>query len=206
MSSTEAKRWGSGTRLDSQFAQDQILDAAQQCYLSIGVPKTTVEDIAKEACVSRTTVYRYFKNRDEILTALVMRSSMILMDGIKLQCQNIDELGPFLVESMTYILVSAPALPTHELFFGPEGAAITSRLCVSSNDVFAVGVSLIEPWYYKAQGAGTLPADVSAVDVIEWVARILLSYWSNPPVFLEDEAKVRRHMQIFVEPVFSRKV
>ena len=51
------------------------LDAAASCYTRFGLAKTTVEDVAQAAGVSRATLYRHFKNRDELLVAVIAREA-----------------------------------------------------------------------------------------------------------------------------------
>lgn len=47
-----------------------ILDAARACFLQFGYAKTSLEDIAQRARISRPLIYRAFKNKDEILGAV----------------------------------------------------------------------------------------------------------------------------------------
>lgn len=49
---------------------DRIIAAAEACILERHLPKATMEIIAKRAGLSRKTVYRTFKNRDELLGTL----------------------------------------------------------------------------------------------------------------------------------------
>lgn len=197
-------RWGTGSRADSQFAQDQILDAACDCYLRIGVNKTSVDMVAKEAKVSRTTVYRYFQNRDELLTSLVIRESHKLIELVQEKTQHIDRLADFMVEAMVLSLLEAPKMKTHDLFFGEEAVSITSRLCVSSDQVYSIGQKLIEPLHHKAIADGDIPPSMTTLHVIEWVARVLLSYWSNPNPLMQDEASLREMMTMFLYPVLTQ--
>jgi len=48
----------------------EILDAALSCFLQFGYTKTSLEDIAKAAHLSRPLIYRKFKNKEEILKAV----------------------------------------------------------------------------------------------------------------------------------------
>jgi AcrR family transcriptional regulator len=196
-------RWGTGTRADSQFARDQILEAACNCYLRLGVNKTSVETVAKEAKVSRTTVYRYFANRDELLTALVIRESEHLMDLVKRGARGIDNLADFMVEGVVLVLIEAPKMRTHELFFGAESNSITNRLCVSSEEVFAIGLQLIEPLHKKAVAEGDIPATMTTLHVIEWTVRLLLSYWSNPNPMMNTEEQLRDMFRMFLRPALK---
>lgn len=171
-----ATRWGTGSRADTLSGREQILDAALRCYASDGVIKTTVEHVAREAKVSRTTVYRYFKNRDEVLSAVVLRESMQILQVMQVQLAHIDDLVEFLVEGMVFCLVEAPKMPLYPYGFGEEGAVLTSRLSISSEEVLALGAEIVRPYYEKAVQRGVLRSTVDPVSLVEWVVRILLSY------------------------------
>jgi AcrR family transcriptional regulator len=175
-----ATRWGKGTRADSLSGREQILDAALRCYAREGVIKTTVEHVAREAKVSRTTVYRYFKNRDEVLSAVVLHESMQILQAMQTQLAHIDDLVEFLVEGMVYCLIEAPKMPLYPYGFGEEGAVLTSRLSISSEEVLTLGIELIRPFYEMAQQRGVLRESVEPVSLVEWVVRLLLSYMVAP--------------------------
>jgi TetR/AcrR family transcriptional regulator, transcriptional repressor of aconitase len=48
-----------------------ILDAARECFLKFGYAKSSLEDIAKQAAISRPLIYRKFKSKEEIFGAVV---------------------------------------------------------------------------------------------------------------------------------------
>ncbi|CAM4510952.1 TetR/AcrR family transcriptional regulator [Corallococcus exiguus] len=48
----------------------RILTAARWCFLNFGFAKTALEDIAKRAGLSRTLLYRTFKDKEEIYRAV----------------------------------------------------------------------------------------------------------------------------------------
>jgi AcrR family transcriptional regulator len=49
----------------------QILDSAIQCFSDKGYETTTVDDIVREAGISKGMVYTYFKSKEEIFLAIV---------------------------------------------------------------------------------------------------------------------------------------
>lgn len=53
--------------------RDRILEAAYACIARYGIGKTTVDDAAREAKLSRATVYRYFPGGKDQLIAEVIR-------------------------------------------------------------------------------------------------------------------------------------
>ena len=48
-----------------------ILDAARDCILKFGYAKSSLEDIAKQAALSRPLIYRKFKSKEEIFGAVL---------------------------------------------------------------------------------------------------------------------------------------
>ena len=61
------------SKLSDQRAEARrvdILDAARWCFLNFGFAKTTFDDIAKRAGISRTLLYRSFKNKEDVFTAV----------------------------------------------------------------------------------------------------------------------------------------
>lgn len=50
--------------------RDKVLTAARWCFLNFGFAKTAFEDIAKRAGLSRTLLYRLFKDKQDIYRAV----------------------------------------------------------------------------------------------------------------------------------------
>src|SRR5215471_20584983 len=51
---------------DTAARRAKILLAARRCFLNFGFAKTSFEDIAKRAHLSRTLLYRIFKDKEDI--------------------------------------------------------------------------------------------------------------------------------------------
>ena len=61
-------------RLPSQPAEttrDGILEAARRRFQRFGVRKTTVDEVAREAGCSRTTLYAHFRNKEDLYASLL---------------------------------------------------------------------------------------------------------------------------------------
>lgn len=61
--------------MSSQTEQDQlsqqILETASGLYLKYGLKKVTMDDISKAVGKSRTSIYYYYKNREEVFQAVL---------------------------------------------------------------------------------------------------------------------------------------
>jgi AcrR family transcriptional regulator len=51
--------------------RDGILEAARRRFLRFGVPKTTMDEVAREAGCSRTTLYSHFRNKQDLYARLL---------------------------------------------------------------------------------------------------------------------------------------
>ncbi|WP_407675252.1 TetR/AcrR family transcriptional regulator [Nocardia puris] len=62
---------------------DALLDAAEFCFEEIGLSATTMEDIARQAGVSRATVYRHFANRESVVSGVILRTASRYLGRIR---------------------------------------------------------------------------------------------------------------------------
>jgi AcrR family transcriptional regulator len=70
-----------------QFNRDNIIKAARMLFEEKGILATTVDDIAKEADYSKSTLYVYFKSKDEILNT-ILYEQMLMLKEILDKCIN----------------------------------------------------------------------------------------------------------------------
>ncbi|GAA4333772.1 TetR/AcrR family transcriptional regulator [Mucilaginibacter gynuensis] len=52
---------------------DRILTGAEELFLKAGIKSVTMDDIAKQLGMSKKTIYQFFKDKNELVTALVKR-------------------------------------------------------------------------------------------------------------------------------------
>lgn len=61
------------TRAEALVTRDRILDTAEKVFEKKGVSKTTLEDIASAAGVTRGAIYGHFRNKDALFIAMFER-------------------------------------------------------------------------------------------------------------------------------------
>lgn len=75
--------WGSDSALlDDEEARRRLVAATIRCVLRRGSGRIRVEEVAAEAGVSRSTVYRYFKTRDDLIRAVLLSRVDEAMGGV----------------------------------------------------------------------------------------------------------------------------
>jgi AcrR family transcriptional regulator len=89
----------------------RILDAAFASVRDFGVSRTTVEDVAQRAGLSRQTVYRYFPSKDHLVLALVLREEEKFIDGTRRAFFSEEDLEGAFARAITYCLEYAREHP-----------------------------------------------------------------------------------------------
>lgn len=63
---------------DPSVHQNRIADQAEKLFARMGIESTSMDDIAKAAGYSKATLYVYFKNKEDIVSFLTLRSMSAL--------------------------------------------------------------------------------------------------------------------------------
>lgn len=71
------------TKEETEATREGILDAAELCFLEQGVFRTTLEHIAARAGYTRGAVYWHFKNKLEVLHAVMDRVVVPIHSGLE---------------------------------------------------------------------------------------------------------------------------
>jgi len=84
-----------------------ILDAALRVFRKWGLNKTTMEDVAREAGKGKSTLYYYYKSKDEIFYAVVILEMQLILEKAKKSIEGIvsgkEKLKQYIVSSLTEI-------------------------------------------------------------------------------------------------------
>ncbi len=90
---------------ERQRRRNEILDAAEKIFFSKGIINSSMEDIAREAELSRRTLYLYFKAKEDLQFAIAQRGAEIVnkkmrekTDNNKKGLENLIELGRVLIQ------------------------------------------------------------------------------------------------------------
>jgi AcrR family transcriptional regulator len=177
----------------------QILDAASTCIARVGLTKTTLDDVAREAGCARATVYRCFANKQQLLSALVVRDADTLRDRVVVASALSETLGDAIAAVVT---ASVEYLHGHRaLAFvcAHEPELLLPFLAFEREDaVLRTAAVLVAPAF-----ARFVDTDAAA-RLGEWIARIALSHLFSPSEGFDiaDAEHVRALVDEFVVPGF----
>lgn len=63
---------------EKEHRRSSILDAAERVFFSKNRGNPTMEDVAKEAELSKGALYLYFKNKEELFIGIILRAILIM--------------------------------------------------------------------------------------------------------------------------------
>lgn len=183
----------------AEALEDRLVDAMRECIGRWGVAKTTADDIARAAGVSRATLYRAFPGgKDVAFEALVRHEVHRFFAATTDRLHEAHDLEDLLVVGITgaarflsghdalrYVLTHEPERILPELAFHRLQRALD------------VAVAFATPHLRRFVRDSS-----SAEEHAEWIVRILLSYAMNPSPTLDltDHASVRRFVATYLLP------
>ena len=68
---------------EKEEKRNVIVDAAEKLFFDKGFDNVSMEDIAKAVGVNRATLYLYFKNKESMYFAVVLRGVRIMNEGLR---------------------------------------------------------------------------------------------------------------------------
>jgi len=167
-----------------------ILEATYACVGRWGLSKTTVEDAAREAGVSRATVYRYFPGgRDELMSAVVSWEYARFFTRLYDEVHSATSLEEVMERGLTF---AGRSITEHEVLqriLQTEPDVLLPRLTTEARGTQELVAAFLVPYLTRHE----LAPGVSVAEAADFLARMVLSYISSPGRWnLDDPSQVAR--------------
>ena len=158
---------------------DPFLDAASTCFARHGVRRTSVQDIARELKVDRTTVYRQVGNVDRIVLLLMARELHRLIEALPESVLGLE--GPeVIVDVMATVIAFGRNHPVLAKVVADEPELIGPFLVTDAPPMLDAIAALLAPILQAAMDAGEL-AQRDPLAVAQMLVRLCLSCLLAPP-------------------------
>ena len=178
------------------------MDAAEACFDKYGIGKTTMDDIAKMAGVSRPTVYRHFNDRDTLILAVVLRRSRQLVDRAQKFIRKQATFEEQLVEGLLFMVDKGRKDPFVRLLVSPAHMDLANQILGGSTAAVDLAYEMWEPILLEARERGELRSDLDLRAIATWITYLTLLLIGRGDV--EPDVNAQRQMlQTFVTPAFE---
>jgi AcrR family transcriptional regulator len=139
----------------------RLIAAARACFARHGVAKTAIEDVAREAGVSRPTVYRYLGDRTTLIRTVVVEQARQIIEETHRVMETYPDFEDKVVEGMLHAVARSREDPVVGILVSPEHMALASQVVAMSETTVDLNVELWMPTLRKAQNAGYLRSDLN---------------------------------------------
>ncbi|MCF3939664.1 TetR/AcrR family transcriptional regulator [Gordonia tangerina] len=187
---------------DVDEARKQIMVAAERVFQRYGVAKTTMDDIGREAGVSRPTVYRYFGDRDTLISALIERRSRMLFVKARKFLLDQETFADQLVEGLIFLVDRGRKDPLVRILVSPEHMQMAEPLVGSSGLAARLTAEMWEPVIDRAVERGEVRPDLDKQKMAEWIALVQFILVGRLDFDRPDDPVHREMLRDFVLPAF----
>ena len=185
----------------AEATTDKILDAAVNCFQHDSIDNVTMSDIIAASGLARTTVYRHFPVKDDIISQLVLRDIDYLiqhLDSIRERHQT-ESLERQQLEVLYFVIDEISNRPLLNELFSQDPMRI-NRLGLSNDRVVAYTQQALKSTFNLIKSSGRLRSGVRLEDFSDWCRRVIMSFVLMPHREQIDPTQKRAYIQNFIVP------
>lgn len=162
-----------------------------------------MDHIAKQARVSRATVYRYFSGRDAVVSGVILRATERYLEKVQPRITAQPDLGQAVLEFVEVTVRAATRDETIGLLFKSDdhlaGIGFAEDTSVA---LFELVTEFLRPVF--AAHWGDVRPGISVDDAAEWILRTILSLLSVRGPRLRSSDGLHGYLQGFLLPAIVR--
>jgi AcrR family transcriptional regulator len=149
-----------------------ILEAAEACFEQFGIAKTTMEDVARAARVSRGTLYNYYQDRDSLIVESVARRARQNFKPAREYIAQWDRFEDRILEGISQNIARGVHDPLVNRLVSPAEMTLANSLLTSTGAAKELTTELWAPILQDAQAAGDLRKDIDIALLCEWISQL----------------------------------
>ncbi len=188
-------------------SRERLIEAALTLFSQKGFDGTGVDEIAESIGIKGPTIYKYFKSKDELLTAVAEHAEddynkgMGFASNLADKIKNGSELIEFATNSLHFTIESDSAIKMRRLAMMEQFRnKMLAELTTSHQVVFLKGI--YSKVFRNLMDLGKMPEGDSDTIALEFIAPVtLMIQMVDREPYKMDEAfeMIKKHMDIFVE-------
>ncbi|MFE0184133.1 TetR/AcrR family transcriptional regulator [Streptomyces olivaceus] len=182
----------------------RILDAALEQFTVFGLRRSSVDDVAKRAGVSRVTVYRRFGNKEGLVEQTLLRENSRFFQRLDAAVAALPTMEERVVEGFVVALRHTRAHPLFGGLLRLEPEVVLPYLTVHGGSSLSATVDYLTGHLRRAQKAEDRPGD-DPRPVAELMVRVAVSFLLNPAICIamDDEDQARAFARRYLAPLLT---
>jgi AcrR family transcriptional regulator len=165
---------------DYDATRRRLVVAAEAIVREDGVNALRLDSVADGADLHRSSVYRYFNSKEELITAVVVEATLRV--GRQVIHRLGDDAPPerFLVEGLALALAEMANDEVHRSLLDPSASEAMAR---AGGKALTEGIRpLVEPMFVAAAEQGVLREGVTPDDALRWLQIVASGLVRSPNV------------------------
>lgn len=183
----------------------RVLEAAYEQFCRTGTRRSTMEDVARRAGVSRITVYRRFTTKDTLVEQVVRREFRRYFDQFRLDIKDARTVADRVELGFASSLRAIRRNPLIGGLMAVEPDVVVPSLVGDGGRTMATVSRFVAGRLRSEQRAGHVSADVDVDLVAEMMVRVSTSFLVTPSelIDLDDDEQVRDVARRFLVPMLE---
>lgn len=168
----------------------RILDAALAEFTTYGLRRVSVEDVARRAGVARTTIYRRFTNKEQLLQAVNLREVRRFLTAISDATESQPNAVDAVVEGFVVGLAAARSNPLVTRVLQSDPEVFVRQLGMNGGAVLLAARDILAARLRRALPGGD-PAEITVASEVMLRVAVSMLLLPDGGIPLRDEADIR---------------
>ncbi|HSV39997.1 MAG TPA: helix-turn-helix domain-containing protein [Nocardioidaceae bacterium] len=186
-------------------ANSGLLDAAYELFCRYGIQRTTMDDVARRAGLSRITVYRRVSSKEALVEQVMLRQFRGHAAQFLVEVARADTLADRLVVGFISSLRAIRSDPLIEGLLSADPQTVAPSVMGEHGSTLTVVAQFLAGQLRREQDAGTIASTVDVDLVAELMVRISTSFLLTPSslVDLDDDAQLEDIARCYLAPMLA---
>jgi TetR/AcrR family transcriptional repressor of uid operon len=182
-----------------------VLDAAYELFCRQGIQRTTMDDVARRAGLSRITVYRRVASKEALVEQVMLREFRRNVDQFLADISEADTVADRVVAGFVSSLRSVRSNPLIEGLMTAEPQSLAPSILGERGRNLAMVSQFLAGQLRREQASGNVADDIDVDMVAELMVRIAMSILLTPSalVDLDDEDRLRELARRYLVPMLD---
>jgi TetR/AcrR family transcriptional repressor of uid operon len=190
---------------DADEIRVRVLDAAYEQFCRMGIQRSTMEDVAKRAGLSRITVYRRFATKDTLVEHVVRREYRRYFDRFLVEIKQAETVADRVVLGFVSSLRAIRGNPLIGGLIATEPGLLASSMITDDGRTLATVREFVAGQLRHEQHAGNVSTQLDVDVVAELMVRVSASFLAIPSqvVDLDDDEQLATLARRYLVPMLE---